>query len=339
MAMGGEMSVARPLLAVVVLLAALSGPAAGLRTPRPLPTARQAVAEQAQAPWVPADGAPLADRRGLLQRTVATTAAAAAALAAPLPGLEPLPVHAAAPPVVVVVGARGRTGKLVQDYLLAKGATVISGTRDGSVVGDATRGVAADVTNLSTLEAAVKGADAVIFCASASKKGGNAKQVDNVGVQNIASACVSQKVPRLVVVSSAAVSKPDSVGYKVTNLFGGIMTQKYEGEQALRSVYASTPELHYTIVRPGGLKDGPPEGPAALELNQGDDFIGEVTRADVAAAAAEASINYADDVTFELYSIKTRSPTLSKQRPPTGLEKRAETWPALLEGLKPDAKL
>lgn len=77
-----------------------------------------------------------------------------------------------------------------------------------------------DVTKPASLPEAVRGASAVIFASSASKKGGNAKAVDCDGVENVANACIDEKIPRLLVISSGAVSRPNSFGYKVTNLFG-----------------------------------------------------------------------------------------------------------------------
>ena len=77
-----------------------------------------------------------------------------------------------------------------------------------------------DVTKPETLPSAVRGAAAVVFASSASKKGGDAKAVDCLGVENIARVCVDERVPRLLVISSGAVSRPNSFGYKITNLFG-----------------------------------------------------------------------------------------------------------------------
>ena len=42
------------------------------------------------------------------------------------------------------------------------------------------------------------------------------------------------------------------------------------GELALQSVYENAPDsLSYAIIRPGGLVDGSPAGPAEIILNQG----------------------------------------------------------------------
>ena len=69
----------------------------------------------------------------------------------------------------------------------------------------------------------------MIFAASASRKGGKAKEVDYIGVENVAKECVRLKVPKLVVISSGAITKPDSLGFKFTNVFGQIMEYKLKG--------------------------------------------------------------------------------------------------------------
>merc|ERR1711967_34234 len=109
---------------------------------------------------------------------------------------------------------------------------------------------------------------------------------------------------------------------------------KIEGEDALRDMYARAPRAAgaYTIVRPGGLTTGDALGPEALELNQGDDKSGRISRPDAA------------DTTFECYELETAKPVESvglsnmlKQRDPTpytsGRERRGSTYAALFEGL------
>ena len=44
------------------------------------------------------------------------------------------------------------------------------------------------------------------------------------------------------------------------------------------------------MVRPGGLTEDEPRGLGAVELNQGDDKSGRISRADVAAICVEAAI-------------------------------------------------
>lgn len=211
---------------------------------------------------------------------------------------------------IAVVGASGRCGKmameaLVRDKLYARGVT-----RSGRTVlpssSDYASYAAGDVTSLSSLTDALKGCSGVIFAASASKNGGDAAHVDYLGVANIAKACIANSIPRLVVISSLAVTRPDSLGFKITNVFGRIMDYKVAGEVELRKIYASAPpSLSYTILRPGGLSDAPAEGPLSLISSQGDLLSGEVSRQDVSELCV-AAVQRTDipNTTLELFNKK-----------------------------------
>jgi len=149
--------------------------------------------------------------------------------------------------------------------------------------------------------------------------------VDNIGVQNIAKACILQKVPRLVVISSAAITRPDSLGFRFTNVFGRIMEYKYLGEKGLKEEYqkAANPSLSYVIIRPGGLTDSKALGASGIELNQGDTIVGDVTRADVAECAAAAAVSklIPKDVTFEIYQADKKSVLEGRFPPVSGYER------------------
>lgn len=191
----------------------------------------------------------------------------------------------------------------------------------------------------------------VIFAASASAKGGDAVAVDRDGAVGAARCCIAAGVPRYVLVSSGTVTRPDSAVYQLLNLVGkGIMKAKIEGEDAIRGMYARAPAAAgaYTVVRPGGLTTGEALGPGALELNQGDDKSGRISRTDVAGLCVAAlSDPAAADTTFECYELETAKPVesvglsnLLKQRDPTpyrsGRERRGSTYAELFEGLAPD---
>jgi hypothetical protein len=191
--------------------------------------------------------------------------AAAAALAAD-------PALAASKPIAVI-GSGGRTGSLCVAACLKRGLAVKALSRAGApppgVDADPLLSFATcDVRDPSTID--VTGAGAVIYAASGSKKGGSPHEVDNLGVVNAAKACVAAKVPRLVVISSTAVTRPDSLGYKFTDVYGKIMGEKKLGEDGVYAVSASS-DLAYTIIRPGGLeepKENIVQGPGALEISQ-----------------------------------------------------------------------
>ncbi|CAM9815652.1 unnamed protein product [Pylaiella littoralis] len=260
---------------------------------------------------------------------------------------------------IAVVGAGGRVGKLAVESLLKRGKAVRAVTRTGDFYlgsggggggaggGDMTS-AAGDVTKSDTLKQALAGCGAVLFCASASKKGGNAEAVDYQGVLNTAQACVDLGVPRLVVVSSGAVTKPDSLGFKVTNIFGNIMTLKRKGEVGLEEIYAGAPKgVTYTIVRPGGLTDGGIIGPAGkggpregctffrIELNQGDTIGGTVGRGDVAEVVVEAALSpVTENTIFEIYDKKSGGPLQGGFPKVSGYEHSGDSYAAMFKGLQ-----
>ena len=125
-------------------------------------------------------------------------------------------------------------------------------------------------------------------------------------------------VPRYVVVSSTAVTRPKSLGYAFTNVYGNIMAEKDLGERGVRAAFAGAKGT-YTILRPGGLeepKKNVVQGPAALELSQGDVLAGIVSRADLAEVAVEAAALGAEAplraASFELYYAASAQPCEGK---------------------------
>lgn len=165
---------------------------------------------------------------------------------------------------VTVIGANGRTGCECVKALQARSVSVRACTRGGNFKGGnnlpGVESLICDVTDKSTIEPVVKGASAVIFAASASKEGGTPAVVDNEGLVSVAKACIDAKVKQLVIVSSGAVTKPDSPVFLFLNVFGKIMEEKIKGEDAVRAMYAAGSSadqqgLSYTVVRPGGLTE------------------------------------------------------------------------------------
>lgn len=75
--------------------------------------------------------------------------------------------------------------------------------------------------------------------------------------------CLANNVAKLVLISSTAVTRPDSLGFKATNfsikfIYGDrVMDAKIEGESAVRDLYAGSTGPAYCVVRPGGLQDRP----------------------------------------------------------------------------------
>jgi len=255
---------------------------------------------------------------------------------------------------IVVLGSSGKTGKLIVNKLVALNLYTTAATRSGSSSFPSSPYLSTavcDVTSPTSLTDALKSASACVFAASASKKGGDAKAVDYKGVAYTAQACVDNSVPKLVVVSSGAVTRPESVGFKITNVFGRIMDYKIAGENELRNIYKSSKTAHYTIVRPGGLSEQPSTGAAGVEVSQGDIFSAEIGRDDVANLVVARSTAGAktDDVTFECYGsggetmfgMKTGPAKLSKSLTSKDelVHRSSDSFASLVNNLLTDAEL
>lgn len=305
----------------------------------------------------------LVQRRGFLATTVGGVTTAI-----PLVGQQQASLaEGAGSSSICVIGANGKTGSECVGACLTRGINVVATSRGGEYTqgSDIINSDPAkkrllqtkpcDVTIPSTIESAIQGSRAVIFAASASKAGGTASAVDNVGLVNVAKACIANKIPHLVIVSSGAVTKPDSPVYKFLNLFGNIMEEKIKGEDSVRGLYnqASLSECTYTVIRPGGLTVEEGRGVGALELNQGDTKSGRISRTDVASLCIE-STNYpklTGGATFECYDADTAKPlqtvgvsNILKQKTKTddqvfisGKERRGSTFREIFTGLEKDS--
>ena len=105
---------------------------------------------------------------------------------------------------LAVCGANGKTGRKTVTLALKKGtvkAITTSGVfnTEGLNISNPKNliNVAGNVQELDGLMNALKGCDAAIFTASASKTGGTPQQVDRDGLVNVAKACIANNVPRL----------------------------------------------------------------------------------------------------------------------------------------------
>lgn len=110
-------------------------------------------------------------------------------------------------------------------------------------------------------------------------------------------------LPQFVLISSAGVTRPGRPGLnlaeeppavRMNEQLGGILTWKLRGEDVVRQS-----GLPYTIVRPCALTEEP--GNQALQVDQGDNLRGKVSREDIAELCIQAlSHPHACKVTFEI---------------------------------------
>lgn len=256
---------------------------------------------------------------------------------------------------IVILGAGGKVGLLCAKLLSDQGYYVRATTRSGrSLFNEASPYLsytAADVTKLDSVEMALKGASGVIFAASASgkKKGGEPAYVDYLGCYNTAKACLDQNVSKLVVVSAATVTRPDSIGFKATNAFvkfvygDRIMDAKAAGEASVRDLYDQAGRSGYAIVRPGGLNDKASVGPGKIHISQGDVYNAEISRNDVALVTVAALLKgtATDGVTFELNQVEGLNKDIKTlpDLPPELVHVGGTSFDALLDGLYTDKVL
>lgn len=242
----------------------------------------------------------MTSRRSIVLKTLAVCGAFAAGA---------LPAAQAAPrdELVAVAGATGRTGIQLVEQLAARGYKVRALVRDVAAarakLPAGVELVVADVRDANTLAAAVKGATYVISATGAGSKAGpndGPREVDHLGVVNLATVSKAAGVRQLVLVSSLSVTK---AAEHPMAFMRPILAAKFDGEQALRAS-----GLPYTIVRPGGLSDEP-GGALAVAFGQGDSIIGRIPRADVATVCIEALGRAAAlGRTFEVVSAKDAAP-------------------------------
>jgi len=210
---------------------------------------------------------------------------------------------AAEPPVVLVIGATGRTGApilaaLGDDYRIR--ALVRDVDRARAKLPANVTLFGGDVRQPETLTSAFEGAQFVVSAVGARFVGqgdlddpmNTAEFVDYEGVKHLAEASHAAGVKHFVLISAMGVTDPEHP----LNRFNNIMTWKLKGENALRA--SGVP---YTIVRPGGLSDEP-GGTLGTLVAQGDDQgPGQTNRIDVARICVRALTDpAARNVTLEI---------------------------------------
>lgn len=157
---------------------------------------------------------------------------------------------------IALFGATGGTGTQVLEQALAAGHAVTALARDPAKLAahDGLSIIQGDVLDQSAADACVEGTDAVI-CVLGTKPGN--EPVEAAGTERILAAMDKHGVRRLIAVSSMGVGDSiDQINFAfrvIMNLtLKRIMAAKAEQE---RLVMASGTD--WTIVRPGGLTDGP----------------------------------------------------------------------------------
>jgi uncharacterized protein YbjT (DUF2867 family) len=186
---------------------------------------------------------------------------------------------------LAVLGATGRTGRLVVEQALAAGHSVTALVRSPEklTMGNPNlRLVTGQATDTSALTRALEGADAVI-----STLGGKGSVIAD-STPAIVAAARQTGVSRVVVLSSFAVER-DRLGAMSRLLsglaIGPVIKDHSAGEKVLRQS-----DLDWTIVYASVLTDGPASGSVAVLPESAKRRMSEkISRADVAAWLVQAA--------------------------------------------------
>ena len=199
---------------------------------------------------------------------------------------------------ILVAGGHGKIALRLLGLLAAQGHTARGLIRSPEHAADLQAvgavPVLGDLENDETLDAYVKGAEAVVFAAGAGPGSGAARKrtVDLGGAVKLADAAKAQGVRRYVIVSSIGADNPAAAGDSM---------RVYLEAKAEADEYVRASGLDYTIVRPGSLTDDPGTGLVTASTTLGN--RGPVPRADVAAVLAATLTTPATiGKTFELFA-------------------------------------
>jgi uncharacterized protein YbjT (DUF2867 family) len=186
---------------------------------------------------------------------------------------------------VVIAGGHGKIALLLERLLDGRGDQAVGLIRNPAHAADVEQAgaeaVVCDLEAASADDVAVllSGADAVVFAAGAGAGSGVPRKdsVDRAASVLMADAAERAGVRRFVQISSMGAGQPPRPG--ADEVWAAYITAKTAAEDDLRSR-----DLDWTIVRPGGLTDGPATG--QIRLAAPPVPRGTVPRADVAAVIA-----------------------------------------------------
>ena len=188
---------------------------------------------------------------------------------------------------LVVLGASGRTGRLVVEQALAAGLSVTALVRSQEKLTlrhPKLRVAVGDATDPSALSQAFEGAEAVISTL------GSRGSVIAESARALRTAARMAGVSRVVILSSWLVRRDRMPA--LTRLFtriamGSVIADKAAGERVIRDS-----ELDWTIAYPSVLTDGPPVGSVVVPDGPTRGISERISRADVAAWLVDSATEH-----------------------------------------------
>lgn len=183
---------------------------------------------------------------------------------------------------LTIFGATGGTGAQVLQQALAAGHTVAILVRNPAKVTiehPQLTVVTGNVLNPNDVDKALDQAGAVVC--SLGNTSNNPADVVSAGTQQIVNAMQRRSIKRLIVVSSLGVGDSKNQVPFFFKVLAATVLRKTMKEKEAQEALVRTSDLDWTIVRPGGLTDGPRTGAYRFGLDASL-TAGRVARADVA---------------------------------------------------------
>jgi biliverdin reductase / flavin reductase len=175
---------------------------------------------------------------------------------------------------VAIFGATGGTGRIMVRKALERGHEVTAAARNPlALSGDheRLRVVEADVMQPRTLEAVVKGQDAVITSVSvgnALKEGRRPTTLFSEGARNVIAAMEGQGVGRLVCLSSGAVEPDPALGIVFGKIMRPLLFKEMYADMSRMEREVRNSGLDWIIVRPSTLTDDSARGRYILGIDR-----------------------------------------------------------------------
>ena len=218
---------------------------------------------------------------------------------------------------ILVVGATGRTGRLIVARLIEHGVSVRALVRDAAkgreVLPAEVSQYVGDVRRGETLAEPVAGVSAMIIATCSSAEPGNeAETVDYLGASHLIEQAAAAEVDLVVFISTIYATRPEHYQDVEPTSLGW----KARAEEVIRSS-----RVPYCIVRPGWLTDG--AGGEPLAVSQGDTAEGRISRSDLAEVCTQL-----------LFLPEARGKTFEVVAAPAG---QASSLASAVAALAPDA--
>ena len=185
---------------------------------------------------------------------------------------------------VLIIGATGATGKILMREALAQGHKVTALARNPSAVASEDprlRVVEGNALDVSSLEAAVAGQDAVL--SALGTRSARPTTLFSESTHNLIGAMDKHGVRRLVCITGVGVGDSKGhVGFLYDRIIRPFVVKNIYDDKERQEEAIKQSDLDWVIVRPAQLTDEPAKGEYGVYL-KGSYTVKTISRADVAA--------------------------------------------------------